>query len=252
MLVSHTADHAVDAPRSPGASKLQKGLRIELAEDADEPAWPRQCCGRGRAYKTYRLGPFEVSFTPAIHSRSCCSDSPSLTSAADTLACLNAYSPAPPLWMRISIAVAGLRFYHQGSANRSTTRSAWGVDVFLRQRRPRLHRGLLEADSAAARTPRRSPATHATTSSAHWERRWSSWQRPALRAASRDQEGECRYRAGGAAAATPTGIRLPERTAPDLDLAEGIWCSSGSTKMSGEAPRFELGSAAVARRRLQV
>jgi L-ascorbate metabolism protein UlaG (beta-lactamase superfamily) len=70
-------------------------------------------------YRTYELGPFEVSFTPSVHSKLLLG----LAVPYDgELSCehLDSLSPGAyrcgQVW-GISIAVAGVRFYHQGSAN---------------------------------------------------------------------------------------------------------------------------------------
>jgi L-ascorbate metabolism protein UlaG (beta-lactamase superfamily) len=70
-------------------------------------------------YRTYELGPFEVSFTPSVHSKLLLG----LAVPYDgELTCehLDSLSPGAyrcgQVW-GITIAVAGLRFYHQGSAN---------------------------------------------------------------------------------------------------------------------------------------
>lgn len=85
-------------------------------------------------YRTYELGPFEVSFTPSAHSKLLLG----LAVPYDgDLTCehLDALSPAAyrcgQVW-GISIEVAGIRFYHQGSANLvdDAVRES-GVDVFL-------------------------------------------------------------------------------------------------------------------------
>lgn len=118
VLVGHTHfDHAVDAPalarrfgcRAYGSASLVNLMALHgLAEQAVEV----------EPYRTYELGPFEVSFTPSAHSRlllglavpyagelSC--------EALDSL-CPSAYR-CGQVW-GISIAVAGIRLYHQGSA----------------------------------------------------------------------------------------------------------------------------------------
>ncbi len=70
-------------------------------------------------YRTYELGPFEVSFTPSVHSKLLLG----LAVPYDgDLTCehLDALTPGAyrcgQVW-GISIGVAGIRFYHQGSAN---------------------------------------------------------------------------------------------------------------------------------------
>jgi L-ascorbate metabolism protein UlaG (beta-lactamase superfamily) len=134
VLVGHTHfDHAVDAPaiarrfgcKAYGSDSLLTLMGLHgLAERAVEVT----------PYRTYELGPFEVSFTPSVHSKLLLG----LAVPYDgDLTCehLDALSPAAyrcgQVW-GISIEVAGLRFYHQGSANLidGAIRER-GVDVFL-------------------------------------------------------------------------------------------------------------------------
>ncbi len=134
VLVGHTHfDHAVDAPaiarrfgcRAYGSDSLVALMGLHgLAEQAVsvEP------------YRTYELGPFEVSFTPSVHSKLLLG----LAVPYDgDLTCehLDALSPGAyrcgQVW-GISIRVAGIRFYHQGSANLiDEAIRERGVDVFL-------------------------------------------------------------------------------------------------------------------------
>jgi L-ascorbate metabolism protein UlaG (beta-lactamase superfamily) len=134
VLVGHTHfDHAVDAPaiarrfgcKAYGSDSLLTLMGLHgLAERAVEVA----------PYRTYELGPFEVSFTPSVHSKLLLG----LAVPYDgDLTCehLDALSPAAyrcgQVW-GISIEVAGLRFYHQGSANLiDDAIRERGVDVFL-------------------------------------------------------------------------------------------------------------------------
>ncbi len=119
VLVGHTHfDHAVDAPaiarrhscRAYGSESLVRLMALHgLVERAVEV----------EPYRTYELGPFEVSFTPSVHSNLLLG----LAVPYDgDLTCehLDALTPGAyrcgQVW-GISIAVAGLRFYHQGSAN---------------------------------------------------------------------------------------------------------------------------------------
>jgi L-ascorbate metabolism protein UlaG (beta-lactamase superfamily) len=134
VLVGHTHfDHAVDAPaiarrfgcNAYGSDSLLTLMGLHgLAERAVEVT----------PYRTYELGPFEVSFIPSVHSKLLLG----LAVPYDgDLTCehLDALSPAAyrcgQVW-GISIEVAGLRFYHQGSANLidDAVRER-GVDVFL-------------------------------------------------------------------------------------------------------------------------
>jgi L-ascorbate metabolism protein UlaG (beta-lactamase superfamily) len=134
VLVGHTHfDHAVDAPAiarrfgcpAYGSSSLVNLMALHgLAEQAVEV----------EPYRTYELGPFEVSFTPSVHSKLLLG----LAVPYDgELTCehLDALSPGAyrcgQVW-GISIAVAGLRFYHQGSANLlDDAIRERDVDVFL-------------------------------------------------------------------------------------------------------------------------
>jgi L-ascorbate metabolism protein UlaG (beta-lactamase superfamily) len=134
VLVGHTHfDHAVDAPAiarrfgcsAYGSDSLLTLMGLHgLAERAVEVT----------PYRTYELGPFEVSFTPSVHSKLLLG----LAVPYDgDLTCehLDALAPAAyrcgQVW-GISIEVAGLRFYHQGSANLiDDAIRERGVDVFL-------------------------------------------------------------------------------------------------------------------------
>jgi L-ascorbate metabolism protein UlaG (beta-lactamase superfamily) len=119
VLVGHTHfDHAVDAPaisrrfgcQAYGSRSLVNLMGLHgLAERAVEV----------EPYRIYELGPFEVSFTPSVHSKLLLG----LAVPYDgELTCehLDSLSPSAyrcgQVW-GISIAVAGVRFYHQGSAN---------------------------------------------------------------------------------------------------------------------------------------
>jgi L-ascorbate metabolism protein UlaG (beta-lactamase superfamily) len=134
VLVGHTHfDHAVDAPaiarrygcKAYGSDSLVALMALHgLARQAVEV----------EPYRTYELGPFEVSFTPSLHSKLLLG----LAVPYDgDLTCehLDALSPAAyrcgQVW-GITIAVGGVRFYHQGSANLidEAVRER-GVDVFL-------------------------------------------------------------------------------------------------------------------------
>ncbi len=134
VLVGHTHfDHAVDAPaiarrfgcNAYGSDSLVALMGLHgLAEQAVS----------AKPYRTYELGPFEVSFTPSVHSKLLLG----LAVPYDgDLTCehLDALSPSAyrcgQVW-GISIRVAGIRFYHQGSANLvDEAIRERGVDVFL-------------------------------------------------------------------------------------------------------------------------
>jgi L-ascorbate metabolism protein UlaG (beta-lactamase superfamily) len=134
VLVGHTHfDHAVDAPavarrfgcrayrsRSLGTLMRLHGLG-ELATEV-EP------------YRTYELGPFEVSFTPSAHSKLLLG----LAVPFDgELTCDHLDGLAPSAYRcgqvwGIHVSVAGVAFYHQGSANLvDDAIRLRGVDVFL-------------------------------------------------------------------------------------------------------------------------
>lgn len=119
VLVGHTHfDHAVDAPaiarrfgcRAYGSDSLVTLMGLHgLAEQTVEV----------EPYRTYELGPFEVSFTPSVHSKLLLG----LAVPYDgDLTCehLDGLTPGAyrcgQVW-GISIKVAGVSFYHQGSAN---------------------------------------------------------------------------------------------------------------------------------------
>jgi L-ascorbate metabolism protein UlaG (beta-lactamase superfamily) len=134
VLVGHTHfDHAVDAPAiarrfdcdAYGSDSLLTLMGLHGLADKTVVVEP---------YRTYELGPFEVSFTPSVHSKLLLG----LAVPYDgELTCehLDSLSPSAyrcgQVW-GISIAVAGLRFYHQGSANLiDDAIRERGVDVFL-------------------------------------------------------------------------------------------------------------------------
>jgi len=134
VLVGHTHfDHAVDAPAiarrfgcdAYGSDSLVTLMGLHgLAEQTVEV----------EPYRTYELGPFEVSFTPSVHSKLLLGLAVPYDGAL-TCEHLDALSPSAyrcgQVW-GISIAVAGIRIYHQGSANLidDAIRES-GVDVFL-------------------------------------------------------------------------------------------------------------------------
>ena len=134
VLVGHTHfDHAVDAPAisrrfgcdAYGSDSLVQLMALHgLAERTVEV----------EPYRVYELGPFEVSFTPSVHSKLLLG----LAVPYDgDLTCehLDGLSPSAyrcgQVW-GISIKVAGVRLYHQGSANLvDDAIRERGVDVFL-------------------------------------------------------------------------------------------------------------------------
>ncbi len=134
VLVGHTHfDHAVDAPelarrlgcKAYGSRSLVNLMGLHgLAERAVEV----------EPYRVYELGPFEVSFTPSAHSKLLLGlavpyDGELTCEHLDGL-CPSAYR-CGQVW-GISIAVAGVRFYHQGSADLlDDALRERGVDYFL-------------------------------------------------------------------------------------------------------------------------
>ncbi len=134
VLVGHTHfDHAVDAPAlarrfscpALGSRSLGALMRLHgLGQRAVEV----------EAYRDYELGPFRVSFTPSLHSKLILG----LAVPFDgQLSCehLDALTPGAyrcgEVW-GIRIEVAGVSFYHQGSANLiDDAIRRPGVDYFL-------------------------------------------------------------------------------------------------------------------------
>jgi len=134
VLVGHTHfDHAIDVPEiarrhgcsAYGSSSLARLMRLHgLGELAVEVS----------AHHPYELGPFKVTFVPSLHSKLLLG----LAVPFDgELTCehLDALSPAAyrcgQVW-GIHIEVAGVSFYHQGSANLVDDAICHrGVDVFL-------------------------------------------------------------------------------------------------------------------------
>jgi L-ascorbate metabolism protein UlaG (beta-lactamase superfamily) len=134
VLVGHTHfDHAVDAPaiarrfRAPayGSASLATLMRLHGLEQLAVEVEP---------YRRYELGPFVVSFTPSLHSKLILGrrvpfDGELTCEQLDGLA-PGAYR-CGQVW-GIRIEVAGIAFYHQGSANlRDDALREQPVDVFL-------------------------------------------------------------------------------------------------------------------------
>jgi L-ascorbate metabolism protein UlaG (beta-lactamase superfamily) len=119
VLVGHTHfDHAVDAPAiarrfgcdAYGSASLARLMALHGLADRAVEVEP---------YRRYELGPFVVSFTPSAHSKLLLG----LAVPYDgELTCeqLDSLSPSAyrcgQVW-GITIEAAGVRFYHQGSAN---------------------------------------------------------------------------------------------------------------------------------------
>jgi L-ascorbate metabolism protein UlaG (beta-lactamase superfamily) len=134
VLVGHTHfDHAVDAPaiarrfgcEAYGSDSLVTLMGLHGLADRAVEVEP---------YRTYELGPFEVSFTPSVHSKLLLGLAVPYDGAL-TCEHLDSLSPAAyrcgQVW-GISISVAGVRLYHQGSANLiDDAIREKGVDVFL-------------------------------------------------------------------------------------------------------------------------
>lgn len=134
VLVGHTHwDHAVDAPAvarrygcsAYGSESLGALMRLHGLGDRVVEVEP---------YRTYELGPFEVSFVPSVHSKLLLGLA---VPYAGELTCehLDSLSPSAyrcgQVW-GIHIAVAGISLYHQGSANLIDDAIRHrGVDVFL-------------------------------------------------------------------------------------------------------------------------
>jgi L-ascorbate metabolism protein UlaG (beta-lactamase superfamily) len=134
VLVGHTHwDHAVDAPaiakrfgcRAYGSPSLVQLMALHGIADHAVEVEP---------YETYELGPFVVSFTPSLHSKLILGmkvlfDGELTCDHLDGLA-PSAYK-CGQVW-GITIDVAGVSFYHQGSANLidDAVRTR-GVDYFL-------------------------------------------------------------------------------------------------------------------------
>ena len=178
VLVGHTHfDHAVDAPaiarrfgcKAYGSDSLVTLMGLHgLAEQAVEV----------EPYRTYELGPFEVSFTPSVHSKLLLGLAVPYDGAL-TCEHLDGLSPGAyrcgQVW-GISIAVAGLRLYHQGSANLidDAIRERERRRLPRRGRRAQLHRATTGSGSCpcSTRAPSSPPTT--TTSSARSASGWSS------------------------------------------------------------------------------
>jgi len=134
VLVGHTHfDHAVDAPavarrfgcRAFGSASLVHLMALHGLEHLAVEVAP---------YRTYELGPFEVSFVPSAHSKLILGLA---VPYAGELTCEHLDGLAPgayrcgQVW-GIRIEVAGITLYHQGSANLIDGAIREGdVEVFL-------------------------------------------------------------------------------------------------------------------------
>jgi L-ascorbate metabolism protein UlaG (beta-lactamase superfamily) len=134
VLVGHTHfDHAVDAPAvarefgcpAYGSSSLVRLMQLHGLGHLAVEVEP---------YRTYELGPFEVSFTPSAHSKLLLGLAVPMSGEL-TCEHLDSLSPSAykcgQVW-GITIRVAGISFYHQGSADLiDDALRERGVDVFL-------------------------------------------------------------------------------------------------------------------------
>ena len=134
VLVGHTHfDHAIDVPEiarrhgcsAYGSSSLVNLMRLHgLGERAVQV----------EPHRRYELGPFTVTFVPSLHSKLLLGFAVPFDGEL-TCEHLDALSPAAyrcgQVW-GIHIEVAGMTFYHQGSANLiDDALPRGGVDVFL-------------------------------------------------------------------------------------------------------------------------
>ena len=210
MLVGHTHfDHAVDAPAlarrfgcsAYGSESLQRLMALHGLADRAVVVEP---------YATYELGPFEVSFTPSRHSKLLLGVAVPFDGelTCDHLDGLNpgAYR-CGQVW-GIEISVAGTTLYHQGSADLDDSalriRPRRGRRLPRRGRRPQLHRALLGADPAEARSEADRPHPLRRLLRAARRRPGDDRQRPPGRAAGGDRRGQLRRAPGGDPA--PAGL----------------------------------------------
>jgi L-ascorbate metabolism protein UlaG (beta-lactamase superfamily) len=134
VLVGHTHfDHAVDAPavarrygcKAYGSASLAALMRLHGLGDQAVEVEP---------YRTYELGPFEVTFVPSVHSKLLLGLA---VPYAGELTCDHLDGLAPSAYRcgqvwGIHIAVAGVTLYHQGSADLvDDAVRHHGVDFFL-------------------------------------------------------------------------------------------------------------------------
>jgi L-ascorbate metabolism protein UlaG (beta-lactamase superfamily) len=134
ILIGHTHfDHAVDVPllarrwntKAYGSSSLQRLMALHNEADRAVRIVPRH---------VYELGPFEVTFHPSEHSKLMLGFKVPFDGE---LSCEHLEALSPQAYKcgdiyGIRIAVAGVSFYHQGSANLIEDEvPRGGVDVFL-------------------------------------------------------------------------------------------------------------------------
>lgn len=134
VLVGHTHfDHAVDAPalcKRFGCQALGSSSLVNLMALHGAPELAREV----RAYEPYELGPFVVRFIPSLHSKLILGWAVPFDGEL-TCEHLDALAPGAyrcgQVW-GIHIEVAGVSFYHQGSANLiDEAIRERGVDFFL-------------------------------------------------------------------------------------------------------------------------
>lgn len=134
ILIGHTHfDHAMDAP----VIAARDGCRVYGSRSMATLMAAHGLAGQSvevEFYRVYELGPFRVSFVPSVHSKLLLGQA--IPSAGDItcehfdgLAC-NRYTCGQVYGLHVE--VAGLRVYHQGSADllEEAIRHR-GVDVFL-------------------------------------------------------------------------------------------------------------------------
>jgi L-ascorbate metabolism protein UlaG (beta-lactamase superfamily) len=134
ILVGHTHfDHAIDVPllarrwgaSAYGSSSLRKLMALQGLEARAVEVVPR---------REYEIGPFEVTFFPSLHSKLVLGFAVPFDGE---LSCEHLDGLAPRAYRcgdiyGIRIRVAGVTFYHQGSANLIEDEvPRGGVDVFL-------------------------------------------------------------------------------------------------------------------------
>jgi L-ascorbate metabolism protein UlaG (beta-lactamase superfamily) len=134
VLVGHTHwDHAVDAPaiakrfgcKAYGSSSLVSLMRLHGLEQQAVEVEPR---------RHYELGPFTAQFFPSLHSKLILGRAVPFDGelTCDHLDALNPAAYRCGQVYGVKIEVAGVSFYHQGSANLIDEEvPAGGVDFFL-------------------------------------------------------------------------------------------------------------------------
>ena len=179
VLVGHTHfDHAVDAPeiarrygcKAYGSESLRRLMELHGLGEQTVVVEP---------YERYELGPFVVKFVPSTHSKLILGRKV-LWDGELTCEQLDGLSPGAykcgQVW-GIRIEVAGVSFYHQGSADLiDDALPDEPVDYFLAgRRRPQRHAALLAAHPAEARPEgdRADPLRQLLQAAWAKSRRWS-------------------------------------------------------------------------------